>query len=451
MNAMNVITREIIRSSYNHAIVTTPQKAVKAQDEVQAGRIADALAAVGRRSGPTSYGAPVLDSPSRPPANAAELTMLAASLSMGRESKDTGAIQNAFSELNRSAVIAFDPEVWQQIHEADGMVPESLMGTAPLITVQENLKVLIGLVSPDGSMAYPSIEDLASISGRTSSASLEQAAVGELLSDAPLVRSVIEEAADMPEEEFSIRLHTDPRFAYVLMLVAFLMKLAASQREVAASMLVFAEKSIQDMGARMIDSARQQQLAKVVSLAVVVVVSAVAVSVATTAAVKNVNSIRSNQVKANGLNKDAAEMDVKLAKGYTNGAYGTNGRLVSQDQRVVLGKAAGDKRNQAAELMATHNLNATQNAVLTQTGQVVGQSANATGNVAGSGHEITAAEMTAQQEKRRVDSSTGQQTSQAIVQSAGKADENSTHLFQVAAQAEQERSNTRDEIARHIR
>jgi|GEM_PF-2458124 len=451
MNAINVIARDIIRNSFNHAIAATPQKTVESQDEAQAGRIADVLASASRGTGPTSNGAPLLESPSRPPANKDELAMLAASLSIGMGGADAGAIQNAFSELSHSAILALDPDVQKQIQDAGGTVPDSLMATAPFVAVQQNLKALIGLVSPDGSMAYPSIEDLAAISGRTSSATFEQTALGALLSDAPLLKSLIEEAGDMSDEELPVRLHTDPRFAYVLMLVAFLMKLAASQREVAASMLVFAEKSIQDMGARMVDSAKQQQLAKVVSLAVVVVVSAVAVSVATTAAVKNVNSIRSNQVKANGLNKDAAEMDVKLAKGYTTGAYGTNGRAVSQDQRMVLGKASVDKRNQAAELMATHNLNATQSAVLTQTGQVVGQSANATGNVAGSGHEITAAELTAQQEKRRVDSSTGQQTSQAIVQSAGKADESSTHLFQQAAQAEQERSNTRDEIARHIR
>lgn len=450
MSAINVITRDIIRNSFGHAIAAAPRKTVESQNEAQAGRIADVLASAGRRTGMTSNGAPLLDSPSRAPVNKDELATLAASLSTGAGGPDAVALQDAFSELNRSAVLALDPEAEKQIQDADGKVPDSLMDTAPFLAVQQNLKTLIGLASPDGSMAYPSIEDLASISGRTSSASLEQAAVGELLSDAPLVRSLIEEAADMREEEFSIRLHTDPRFAYVLMLVAFLMKLAASQREVAASMLVFAEKSIQDMGARMVDSARQQQLAKVVSLAVVVVVSAVAVSVATTAAVKNVNSIRSNQMGANKLNTEAAKTDVNLAQGYIRGAY-SNGSAVSHDQRVVLGKASVDKRNQAAELMATHNLNATQNAVLTQTGQVVGQSANATGNVAGSGHEITAAELTAQQEKRRVDSSTGQQTSQAIVQSASKADESSTHLFQQAAQAEQERSNTRDEIARHIR
>jgi len=450
MSAVNVITRDIPRNLISHIVAPGPQKLPELQNDVQAARIADVLAASGRRNEMKPNGAPLLDVPSRAPANEDELAALNSGLTMGAAGSNAGAIQNAFANLNRSALLAFDSDVKRAFHDADGKLPDELMDTAPFLAVRQNLVRLIGLVSPDGSMAYPSAEDLAAISGRTSSASFEQKAVGELLSDAPGVQRLLDEASDLSEDELPLRLHTDPRYAYVLMLVAFLMKLAASQREVAASMLVFAEKSIQDMGARMIDSAKQQQLAKVVALAVVVVVSAVAVTAAVGVAAANVKNIGQNQVKANALNRQAAEADHALASGYTTGTRGS-GNPLTHAQRNELRAHATEKRNQANELMAAFQVNSARTAVGSQTSQALGQAAVTTGNAAGSGHEITAAELTAQQEKRRGDATTGQQTSQSVTQSAGKADENIAHLFQQAVQAAQERSNTRDDITRHIR
>lgn len=429
--------------------VMSPAVSAVPQNEVQASNVADAIV----RSGGTLFAArgtingPLLEEPGRSLPDETQLARLLANLQPAEDGERAVAEVDALRELHALALQVPTSEERAHLSAAGGEVPRSLLDPARLAAVEVQLATLVGLRSGNGALVYPSPADLAALAGTAPPTSAEAAALGELLGHAPNLRAAIEEASSMDEKELAVRLHTDPRFAHVLLLVGFLMKLAASQREQAMAMLGIAEQAIKDMGSNMVESAKQARLAKVVALVVVVVVSAAAVAVGLTAATKNIGSIRNHQVKANTLNNDAAKAELKLAKGINEVGRASP---MTQAQRTALREQIIDSRNQASAMTAAHGVHTTQSSVITQTGQVVGQAANAGGNVAGSGHEITAAELTARQEKRRADASTGQQTSQAEVQNAGKADETLANLFRQMQQAEQDKADTNSAILHRI-
>lgn len=415
-------------------------------DTAAAESAADALA---RARGVPRAGltAPQLQAPQRHALDAAQAQTLL--LPADENSGDGESASAALAALLQAALRSLDAPTQLLIAQSGGTVPRELLATAPFVAVKEALQKLTGLVSGNGAIAQPSVRDLAALSGTAPPSTPETEALRRLLEDAPEVRQAIDELATLEEEELPLRLTTDPRLSYVLLLVAMLMSLAATQREQAASMLLFAEKSIQDMGSRMIDSAKQQQLAKIVSLAVVVVASVAAVGLGASMAGRNVNSFRGEQTKVNQLNAKAASLEADLAKG--SNLVRADGGIVTAGERQSIRADINAARGEAAELSASHSINLTNNAVGMQASQAIGQGSNSAGQVAGSGHEIEAAQLTAQQEKRRNDAATEQQVNQSTTQNAGKLDESGSALFRQAQQAEQDRADTRNDIARRLR
>lgn len=422
-----------------------------APDLRNADRAADALATAAPstqiRGGATvSRLAPVLSAPAAPEPSTAALQTLHAALDgdAGPPAEMAVFMQSVVRTIGEQEL----PSLRGTDLPAAGLDDDAPSPTPPA-ALQDTFKSLIGLQSQDGELVFPTVKAREALSGLITPTTDGQEPLGTLLSDTPAIASVIDEANAMNDEELSVRMNSDPRFAVVLLLIAFLMKLAASQREQAAGMLVFAEKSVHDMGERMVDSAKQQQLAKVVALVVVVVVSTVAVGVGAKAAARNIKSIERNQVNTNRLHKDVAENELKLASGVNDPKAKTPVPLESAERHELRVAIARDN-NQAAVLSAEHAVTQTNAAVANQAGQMLGQASNAAGNLAGSGHEIEAANLTARQEKRRADASAGQQVSQSIGQNTTKVDESGQALFRQAQQAEQDKADARNAIASHI-
>lgn len=404
-------------------------------DRNQAELVASTLEKRATRGNVTSSMVPALSTPTTAEPDAQALQGLYAALSAD------GAKPQAGPFMHAAIRTVGERELPSLSHPDAGQEPDAAL--------QEAFKSLIGLQSSDGELVFPTVKAREALSGLLTPTTDGQEPLGTLLSDTPALREVVDEANAMNDEELSVRMNSDPRFAFVLMLVAFLMKLAASQREQAAGMLIYAEKSVHDMGERMVDSAKQQQLAKVVALVVVVVVSTVAVGVGVRAAQNNIKSIGTNQARANTLNKDSSENQLRLASGINDPAAKTPTPLTSAE-RIQLREAITRDDNKAAVLAAKHAVTQTDSAVKTQTGQTLGQASNAAGSAAGSGHEIEAAHLTALQEKRRADASAGQQINQAMSQSTTKVDESTQAFFRQAQQAEQEKADTRNAITSNI-
>lgn len=431
---------------------TTPAQTTRAPtapDLRNADRAADALVTslprAQARSTAASRSLPTLNEPSAPVPTHAALQDLHAALDMSTDPRTDLAV------FMRSVIGSVGAQERPSLRGTDLPPTErdETPSPVPAAALQEQFKSLIGLQSHNGELVFPTVKAREALSGLITPTTDGQEPLGALLSDTPAIASVIDEANALNDEELSVRMNSDPRFAFVLLLIAFLMKLAASQREQAAGMLVFAEKSVHDMGERMVDSARQQQLAKVVALVVVVVVSTVAVGVGAKAAARNIKSIERNQGNTNRLHKESAENELRLASGVTDPRAKTPVPLTSAE-RHQLREAIARDNNRAAVLSAEHAVTQTDAAVINQAGQMLGHAGNAAGNLAGSGHEIEAANLTARQEKRRADASAGQQVSQSIGQNTSKVDESSQALFRQAQQAEQDKADARNAITSHI-
>jgi len=411
-----------------------PTEAPVPLDRNQAELVASTLEKRATRGNVTSRLVPALSTPTTAEPDAQALQGLYAALSAD------GAKPQAGPFMHAAIRTVGERELPSLSHPDAGQEPDAAL--------QEAFKSLIGLQSSDGELVFPTVKAREALSGLLTPTTDGQEPLGTLLSDTPALREVVDEANAMNDEELSVRMNSDPRFAFVLMLVAFLMKLAASQREQAAGMLIYAEKSVHDMGERMVDSAKQQQLAKVVALVVVVVVSTVAVGVGATAANRNINSIKTNQRTANDLNAKANKSEVKLASGANDAPAGS--APMSFSQHAKLREPITRARDQAKVLEAEHVKTQTTASVVNQAGQTLGQASNAAGSAAGSGHEIEAAHLTALQEKRRADASAGQQINQAMSQSTTKVDESTQAFFRQAQQAEQEKADTRNAITSNI-
>lgn len=423
--------------------------AAAAPDRHNADRAADALATTAARpqprSGALSRLAPTLSAPVAPEPKSAALQTLHAALDA------EGAQPVQVAVFMQAVIRAVGEQEMTALRGAElpaSEAGEQVASTVLPLLLQEQFKSLIGLQSNDGELVFPTVKAREALSGLMTPTTDGQEPLGALLSDTPAIASLLNEASAMNDEELSVRMNSDPRFAFVLMLIAFLMKLAASQREQAAGMLIFAEKSVHDMGERMVDSAKQQQLAKIVALVVVVVVSTVAVGVGATAANRNINSIKTNQRTANDLNAQANKSEVKLAAGVNDAPAGST--PMSFGQRTALRTSITRNHEQAAVASAQHLKTQTSMSVVNQTGQTLGQAGNAAGSAAGSGHEIQAADLSAQQEKRRADATAGQQINQAISQNTSKVDESTQALFRQAQQAEQEKADARNAITNNI-
>ena len=425
----------------------TPQTTrAAAPDTVTANRVADAIISHARTGQPDASpaGAVQLQVPSRDGLSLAESHKLRDNLAQGNQEGISPAF--AFANLERSALQALDAPTRDAIERAGGTVPRELMESARFMAVQRDAEVLIGLVSANGAIVMPTVRDLAALSGREPPTTTGQEVLRALLKDAPALRAVIDDLSALSEAELPVKMKTDPRLDYVLLLVAMLMTLAATQREQAASMLVFAERAVHAMGQFIVRGAEQIRNAKVLNAIVGTAVGVGGVALGGLMAHRNVTSIRTNQRDATNFNNRAAMNEYKMQ----SGAALTPGRLEPIHHKVLQREIINDQKF-AAQANAMHSLNLTQNAVGTQAAQVIGQSANTVGSLAGTGHELEAAHLAAQQEKRRNDASTGQQVNQTMSQNAGKIDDAQAALFRQAQQAEQEKADTRNDIVRHMR
>ncbi len=412
-------------------------------DEGNAALAADALA--GRpmtpRGSTMTRMAPTLTAPLAPEPDTDTLRSLQTSLAIPLVAPENTA--EFLREALRVAAEEADEGVDNELSSLD-----TRSSSPRMLELQEHFKAIVGLESENGELVLPTVQARAALKGLFLPSADGQEPPGELLSDTPIISSIVEDARRLSDDELQVRMNADPRFAVVLMLVAFLLKMSASQREQAASMLVIAEKAIADMGDWMVDSAKQQRMAKVITLAVVIVVSTMAVGLSITAANRNIASIKHKQGEAYKLQSKASADELKIARGVNDAPGGST--PMTDSQRTVLRQDVVRDRHAADIKLASHAKTQTTMSMFHQTGQVMGQAGNAAGSVAGSGHEIEAARMTARQEMRRADANAGQQTSQTMNQNVNKSDESAQDALRKAIQGEQDRADANNLISGRI-
>ncbi|GAB3067040.1 hypothetical protein [Stenotrophomonas tumulicola] len=229
-----------------------------------------------------------------------------------------------------------------------------------------------------------------------------------LLRQAPALENEVDGMSKMSDAALLQGFKSDPRFAYILLMVTMLLKLAASQREQGAAMVTFADKSVQEMGQRMIGAAEERRTGAIVGLAVAATVGAAGVGLGAYAAAKNVKSIRTNEKTANAAQSQAEQVRVANAR---DAAAAPAGRSATDAQRA----AAGDSslHNQAMKAHTEHTINMTQNGVMQQGGYAISQMSQSTAQIANAEYDVKAADQTRQQEIERNNSDTFKSTSRA--------------------------------------
>ena len=245
-----------------------------------------------------------------------------------------------------------------------------------------------------GRLALPSRDELLAAKG--------------LLQQAPALEDEVERMSNMSDAALLQGFKSDPRFAYILLMVTMLLKLAASQREQGAAMVTFAEKSVHEMGQRMIGAAEERRTGAIVGLAVGLTVGAAGVGLGGYAAVKGVKSIRANEKAANAAQSQATQVRAANAR---DAAAAPAGRPATEAQRTATSDSS--LHNQAMKAHTEHTINMTQNGVLQQSGYAVGQVSQSAAQIGNAEYDVKAADQTRQQEIERNNSDTFKSTSRA--------------------------------------
>lgn len=235
---------------------------------------------------------------------------------------------------------------------------------------------------------------------------------------APHLQAEVDNALRMSDKERLEGFASDPRFAFVLQLLSMLLALAATQRAQGAAMIEFADRAIHAMGDRLVSSATERRTGAIIALTVATAVAGAGVAVSGAAAARNVRSIKNNELVAHKYNAAADKTMLKHAEGATVAPAGKRAEL---EHNTVL--RATNQRNQANELQARHARNASQNAVATQGGHAVGQTAGSAGNIANAEYEVNAAEQNREAEIQRQYADTGRRISENSAQQAQRDDQ----------------------------
>jgi|GEM_PF-6685668 len=289
------------------------------------------------------------------------------------------------------------------------------------------------------------LEIVAGSGGLTHATPDDLEAVMELLDDAPELRTAVEDAKGKDEAEWMKLVGSMDRFNFILLLVNMLMKMAAMNREQAAAMVSFAERSIHEMGDRIREGAQEKRRGAIIGMVVGTVIAGAGVGLGAVAAAKNVNSIKRVDGKAQKLSNEAEQLRLEHAKGATTAPAGDQATI---HHDTVL--RATNKPQQSAEIHAQHLQNMSQNAVITQGGHAITQMSSSSSNVAVSEAEVKAAEKAREQQIHQQNADTGRKVADTSTQQAAKEDENHKAMLQKMQELLQARNDTADQMTRRL-
>ncbi|MEI2260078.1 hypothetical protein OHC51_03715 [Stenotrophomonas indicatrix] len=250
---------------------------------------------------------------------------------------------------------------------------------------------------------------------QVSTEALERLLKSGQLDGAPGLRRELASMLTMDEADRIQRSRSDAMFALMVMLMTLIMHMAEKDRNQGAVALGKSEDFIKAMGEAMIGAAREHYKGAVIAFAVGATIAVAGVVAAGAAAYKNVQSSKANEVGAIEDHKMADKLAYDGHLGQT--ASPGNGQM-SSDQRAVLD--ANGHRSAAGLKQAQHHMNLTQNGVLTQGGQAMGQMSHGAGNIAQADGDLKAAEQTRIQENFRKSSEVSKATADNQMQRANE-------------------------------
>ncbi|MBD8637740.1 hypothetical protein [Stenotrophomonas sp. CFBP 13725] len=384
-----------------------PNTATKpsAQDEAQAERAADMATRQieGSRQDPPRRSAPELAEPVASVAGFAGLGALLPLIAGQHPAMVPGATAEAFAVLHRTAAVSAADTA------ADGMHP---------VQVVDQSRRLIGLATSDGQLALPTREDLHA-----------------LRRDLPEASALLDELDQLPDEKLTSGLGSSTRTDYILLLVALLMQMGASQREQAVAMVKLAEQSVSAMTGSMVASAKATQSTKIVAAVVGGLMAGGGVALGGAAAYKGVQNLRTNKATADAATASANRANSQTAVGMNNAPAGPSARPPHVE-------ALRQRPQTLQETAAVHEtefaVNNTQIGVVANAGQAVTQTSMSVGAVAGSPFDLQATAHTVDSERDRINKDIEVELGSKINQDANKSNESQQATFNTLVNLEQE-------------
>ncbi|MEN5426502.1 hypothetical protein ABE522_09100 [Stenotrophomonas pennii] len=403
------------------------------QDEAQARRAADSVARKNERSrqDPARRAAPDLAAPAASAAGFAGLGALLPLIAGQHPAMVPGATAEAFAVLHRSAAIA--------VAGADTLPPALLV---------EQAKTLINLATADGQLVLPTPAEVRALAGTADGVPPGMEALHALLSDAPAARDVLDALAQRPDEELKLGRGGNARTDFVLLLVALLMKMSASQREQAVAMVELAVQSLGAMTDSMVASAKATQSAKIVTAVVGGLVAAGGVGLGAAAAYKGVQNLRGNKTTADATTADASHANSNTAVGMNNAPAGATAR---PPQVETLRQRPQTLQETSAVRETKLAVSNTKTGVVANAGQAVTQTSVGVGNAAGTPLELEATGHTVDSERDRINKDIEVDLGSKINQDANKSSESQQAMFNTLVTLAQDNQDAAKHVIGNMR
>ncbi|KRG76646.1 hypothetical protein ABB28_02280 [Stenotrophomonas chelatiphaga] len=408
-----------------------PAPSPSSLDEAQARRAADSIAQNSERTRqePARRSAPDLAAPAASVAGFAGLGALLPLIAGQHPAMVPGATAEAFAVLHRSAAVA--------VASADAGAP-ALLAQA---------RTLTDLATVDGPLVLPTTAELRALAGTADGALPGRETLHAVLSDAPAVRDVLEELAQ-PDEEPEIGQGGDARSDYVLLLVALLMKMSASQREQSVAMVHLAEQSLAAMTTSMVESAKSTQSSKITAAVVGGLIAAGGVGLGGVAAYKGVQNLRTNRMAADASNAEANHLNNQTAVGMNTAPAGASAR---PPQVEALRQRPQALQETASVSETQYAINNTQLGVVSSAGQAVIQTGGSVGTVAGTPFDIQSTEHSVDSERDRINKDIEIDLGSKINQDANKSSESQQALFNTLVSLEQDKHDAMKHVVGNMR
>lgn len=331
-------------------------------------------------------------------------------------------------------------EAFATLHRTAALHAAGEDHTAALI---EQAQQLIRQVAGEGELALPSRAEMRALAGDGEGLQTDPAWLREVLDDEPSVRAALDEAAQQADEPRWGGMGGNPRTDFVLVLVALLMKMSASQREQAVAMVHLAVQSLAAMTQSMVDSAKSNQAAKITGAVVGGFVAAAGVGMAGVGAYKGVQNLRTNKMAADASNAEANRLNHQTAVGMNNAPAGATARpshLEALRQRPqALQEAAAVHETQYA-------INTTELGVLNNAAQAVTQTGASIGAVAATPFDLQSKDHDVDSERDRVSKDIQVDLGSKTNQDASKTGEIQQAMFATMVTIAQDGTDT----AKHV-
>lgn len=340
-----------------------------------------------------------------------------------------GATAEAFATLHRTAAL----------HAA---------GEDHTAALTEQAQQLIRQVAGEGELVLPSRAGMRALAGGGEGLETDPAVLRELLNDEPSVRAALDEAAQQADEPRWGGMGGNARTDFVLVLVALLMKMGASQREQAVAMVHLAVQSLAAMTQSMVDSAKSNQAAKITGAVVGGFVAAAGVGMAGVGAYKGVQNLRSNKMVADASNAEANRLNNQTAVGMNNAPAGASARpshleALRQRPQALQEAAAVHETQYAIDNTKLGVLNNAAQAV-TQTGASIGAVAATPFDLQSKGHDVDS-------ERDRVSKDIQVDLGSKTNQDASKTSESQQAMFATLVSLEQDNYDAAKHVVSNMR